>query len=93
MSEARQILERIIDDFEVEKFVRFFREKSRSFSGRQEDLTQYNRDNFTDGKSITISSKVNKKKDLDVVIGLALHEGSHILEFDGKPAWKSWTER
>jgi adenine-specific DNA-methyltransferase len=52
MNEARQILEKIINDFAVEKFVRFFREKSRSFAERQEDLTQYNHDNFTNGKKL-----------------------------------------
>lgn len=52
MNEARQILEKIIDDFAVEKFVRFFREKSRQFVERQEDLAHYNDDDFTNGKKL-----------------------------------------
>ena len=33
-------------------------------------------DSMTDGKSITISSKITQKT-LDSIIGLALHEGAH----------------
>lgn len=35
-------------------------------------------DSYTDGKSITISSKIDNPKEFDVAVGLALHEGSHI---------------
>lgn len=35
-------------------------------------------DSYTDGKSVVIGSNVTKPKDFDVVVGLALHEGSHI---------------
>ena len=34
-------------------------------------------DSFTDGKTVTIGANVDDKK-FDVVVGLALHEGSHI---------------
>lgn len=37
---------------------------------------------FTDGQSIEISSEIKNKKDFDVTVGLALHEGSHILLSD-----------
>jgi len=43
---SRDILQEIIDDFEIEKFTRFFRSKNRSFSSRIESLDQYNDDNF-----------------------------------------------
>ena len=33
-------------------------------------------DSMTDGKSITISSKITQNK-LDSIVGLALHEGAH----------------
>lgn len=35
-------------------------------------------DSYTDGKSVVISSKLEKPADFDVAVGLALHEGSHI---------------
>lgn len=35
-------------------------------------------DGYTDGKSVTISGDINKKN-FDSVVGLALHEGSHIV--------------
>ena len=38
-------------------------------------------DSFTDGKTVTISSNINEKN-FDHVVGLALHEGSHIAYSD-----------
>ena len=38
-------------------------------------------DSYTDGKSVTISANL-KDKDFDPAVGLALHEGSHILLTD-----------
>ena len=40
-------------------------------------------DSYTDGKTVTISSKINET-DFDPIVGLALHEGSHIklTDFD-----------
>ena len=38
-------------------------------------------DSFTDGKTVTISANL-KSKDFDPAVGLALHEGSHILLTD-----------
>jgi len=46
------------------------------------DYTMDGSENYTDGNSITISSKINSKKDFDVTVGLALHEASHILLSD-----------
>ena len=40
-----------------------------------------NGDSMTDGKNITISSKINESN-IDSVVGLALHEGSHCLLTD-----------
>ena len=37
-----------------------------------------NGDSMTDGKKITISSRINESN-IDSVVGLALHEGSHCL--------------
>jgi hypothetical protein len=42
---------------------------------------QANGDSYTDGKTVTIGSKIDEKN-FDHVVGLALHEGSHILLSD-----------
>jgi len=49
MSEAKQILETIINNFLVEKFSRFFREKSRQFVAQEENYARYNDDGFKNG--------------------------------------------
>ena len=38
-------------------------------------------DSFTDGKKVTISGNINEKN-FDLIVGLALHEGSHIAYSD-----------
>ncbi|MCX7589712.1 MAG: BREX-1 system adenine-specific DNA-methyltransferase PglX, partial [Patescibacteria group bacterium] len=52
MSEARSIIQSIINDFVVDKFIRFFREKSQKFIWQNFNLSQYNDDDFTDGTKI-----------------------------------------
>ena len=42
---------------------------------------QSNGDSYTDGKVVTIGSKIDEKN-FDHIVGLALHEGSHILLSD-----------
>ena len=42
---------------------------------------QQNGDSYTDGSTVTIGSKIDEKN-FDHVVGLALHEGSHILLSD-----------
>lgn len=49
MSEAKQILEIIINDFSVEKFIRFFRAQSRQFTPREQDYSRYNDNDFQTG--------------------------------------------
>jgi hypothetical protein len=39
-------------------------------------------DSYTDGKSVIISSDITKPDEFDPAVGLALHEGSHILLSD-----------
>lgn len=46
---SREILQNIIEDFSPDMFVRFFREKNRSFAPRKEDLNQYDDENFRNG--------------------------------------------
>jgi len=38
--------------------------------------------NMTDGETVYLSSKIKEKKDFDVTVGLALHEGAHIVLSD-----------
>jgi len=52
MSEAKAILEDIIQDFTQEKFKRFFREKSRYFAPKEQDYSRYNDDDFVKGIKI-----------------------------------------
>ena len=51
-------------------------------------------DSYTDGKSVTISANL-KTKDFDPAVGLALHEGSHILLTDFKTLrdMDSWIQK
>lgn len=46
---SKEILRDIIDSFAPDKFSRFFRDKNRSFSPRQEDVRHYDDDNFKNG--------------------------------------------
>ncbi|OPZ73402.1 MAG: Eco57I restriction-modification methylase [bacterium ADurb.Bin478] len=46
---SKEILQDIISDFSPDKFTRFFREKNRSFSPRQEELSHYNDLDFKGG--------------------------------------------
>ncbi len=46
---SRDILENAIEDFNPDKFTRFFREKNRNFAPRKEELNQYNDESFKDG--------------------------------------------
>ncbi|MCR4320639.1 MAG: hypothetical protein NUV74_09940 [Candidatus Brocadiaceae bacterium] len=43
------ILKDIIEDFDTEKFIRFFREKTRAFAPIIEELIHYNDENFNNG--------------------------------------------
>ncbi len=46
---SRDILENIIEDFNPDKFTRFFRENNRTFAPRKEELNQYNDESFKNG--------------------------------------------
>ena len=50
-------------------------------------------DSYTDGTSVTITANL-KDKDFDPAVGLALHEGSHILltDFDTLKDLDGWIE-
>jgi hypothetical protein len=53
-------------------------------TGRTDIHVKYNDNDmsYTDGKTITISSKLSDGKSFDTTVGLALHEGSHCLLTD-----------
>lgn len=44
----------------------------------------------TDGKVVYLSSDITKKEDFDPAVGLALHEGSHIVETDFEQIKTLW---
>jgi hypothetical protein len=46
---SRELLQDIIKDFNPEKFIRFFREKNRTFATIREELSQYNDEFFING--------------------------------------------
>jgi adenine-specific DNA-methyltransferase len=50
---SREILKDIIKNFSTEKFIYFFRNKNTSFRPMQEELSNYNDENFTSGEKIS----------------------------------------
>lgn len=52
MSEARKVLEVVIEDFSADKFIRFFREKNRNFVARENNYSRYNDSDFKNGLQI-----------------------------------------
>lgn len=52
MNDAKQILETIIYEFSIDKFVRFFRAKSQKFTAREESYSSFNDENFIEGQKI-----------------------------------------
>lgn len=46
---SKEILQDVVADFSPDKFVKFFRDKNRSFSPRQEELSHYNDQDFKGG--------------------------------------------
>ena len=79
---GRQILIDIIEDFNPEKFVRFFREKNRSFAPRKEDLFQYDDENFKNGIKI---GEIQFAQDEKILI-CAFQASQPLTERSGKKA-------
>lgn len=80
MSETRQILESIIDDFSTDKFTRFFRAKSQKFTPRGENYGPYNDENFIKGQKI---GEVNFT-DTDILLICAFGVTKSLSERAGK---------
>lgn len=81
-NEARPILENIIEDFEPEKFIFFFRRKSPQFSPAKENFQHYNDENFAQ------ACKLGEIKftDTDRLIVCAFDAQKPLTERSGKKA-------
>ncbi len=82
MSEARKILENVIEDFTPEKFTRFFREKNRNFVARENNYSQYNDNDFKNG----IQLGEIKLQDNDSLLICAFEVKKPLSERAGKKA-------
>lgn len=71
------------DHFQLAQYQRAISNFVRILTGRNDITVRYNNggNNYTDGKTITLSPNI-KEKEFDTAVGLALHEGSHILYSD-----------
>ncbi|MBU0951950.1 MAG: Eco57I restriction-modification methylase domain-containing protein [Elusimicrobia bacterium] len=79
---SKEILQDIINDFSLDKFGRFFREKNRSFASRQESLNQYNDDSFKEFNKIG-EIKFSETQKLLIITSKA---NNGLIERSGKKA-------
>ncbi|MCF7894408.1 MAG: N-6 DNA methylase [Candidatus Omnitrophica bacterium] len=77
---SREILQNIIEDFSPDKFIRFFREKSRLFAPRKEDFSQYNDEVFKDSFKL---GEINFSPEEQLII-CALKTSKNLSERSGK---------
>ena len=82
MNEAKSILESIIGNFAVDKFNRFFREKSQQFVQREENYSHHNDNNFINGFKI---GEINFP-DIDSLLVCAFKVTKPLSERAGKKA-------
>ena len=81
------------DHYQLAQYQRAISNFVRILTGRSDISVKYNTggsDNYTDGKTITLSPNI-KEKEFDTAVGLALHEASHIVHTDFK-AWSDYLE-
>ncbi len=79
---SRDILDSIINDFDPEKFARFFREKNRSaFAPRKEELLHYDDEDFKSGLKLGEIAFTDAK-----LIVCAFHASKQLSERSGKKA-------
>jgi hypothetical protein len=79
---SKEILNSIINDFQVDKFSHFFRAKSRSFAPKTEDLYHYNDEFFNNGIKL---GEIQFTQDEKILI--CAFEAKHpLLERSGKKA-------
>ncbi len=79
---SKELLQDIIENFTTEKFVRFFREKNRFFAPRQEELFQYNDENFQHGIKL---GEIRFSQDENIFI-CAFESSKPLSERSGKKA-------
>jgi len=82
MREAKEILKNIIHDFSSEKFIRFFREKNPHFIEKQESLSHYDDNDFT---NINLLGEINLK-DGEQIIVCTFKVQTSLTERSGKKA-------
>lgn len=82
MSEARKILEAVIENFSADKFIRFFREKNRNFVARENNYSRYNDSDFKNGLQI---GEINLQDD-DSLLICAFEVRKPLSERAGKKA-------
>ncbi|HOK57061.1 MAG TPA: TaqI-like C-terminal specificity domain-containing protein [bacterium] len=78
---SNEILKDIINDFSVDKFIRFFRLKTKKFSLNREELLKYNNDLFTEGSKL---GEINFE--YDKLIICAFRVKKELSERSGKKA-------
>lgn len=79
---SKEMLQNIIDGFNPEKFIRFFREKNRAFAPRQEELMQYNDEDFKNGLKL---GEI-KFSDIEQLAVCAFQASQPLSERSGKKA-------
>ncbi len=77
------ILNTIIDDFAIDKFIQFFRAKNRSFRQRREELKHYDDDRFTNGIKL---GEIDFKAEGQNLIICAFESSKSLTERSGKKA-------
>ena len=80
---SKEILQDIITDFKVDKFISFFRHKNRSFRPQRETLTQYDDEFFSEGIKIGEVSFDNEARDFIIC---AFYSIKSLSERSGKKA-------
>lgn len=79
---VKEILNDIINDFDITKFSRFFREKSKKFKPAEQDLSQYNNDDFSEGMML---GEIDLDDDSQIII-CAFKVNKELTERSGKKA-------
>jgi len=78
-----EILKDIIDEFEIEKFIKFFRDKNRSFKPRKDKLSQYDDTNLKEG--LKLGEIIFKDKAQNLIV-CSFKSTNSLTERSGKKA-------
>ncbi|MFA5755011.1 MAG: hypothetical protein WC909_01435 [Candidatus Paceibacterota bacterium] len=80
---SKEILQDIITDFKVDKFVRFFRHKNRSFRPQRETLNEYDDNDFSEGLKL---GEIKFDNEANNLIICAFYSIKSLSERTGKKA-------